>query len=120
MLWQDLRFAVRLARKHPGFWAITTLTLSLGIGATTAIFSVVYAVLLRPLSYRDPGRLVQVWNTGAGDPRQPVLFSDFLTWKSQTNSFEDLAVYYKNTGVSRATLTRGAEPDSVQGGFVSA
>ena len=80
MLWQDLRFAVRLAQKHPGFWAITTLTLSLGIGATTAIFSVVYAVLLRPLSYRDPSRLVQVWNTGGGDPRQPVLLSDFQTW----------------------------------------
>jgi predicted permease len=120
MLWQDLHFAVRLARKHPGFVVITTLTLSLGIGATTAIFSVVYAVLLRPLSYQDPGRLVQVWNTGGGDPRQPVLFPDFQTWKSQTHSFEDLAVYYKNTGVSRATLTGSAEPDSVQGGFVSA
>ena len=120
MLWQDLRFAVRLAQKHPGFWAITTLTLSLGIGATTAIFSVVYAVLLRPLSYRDPSRLVQVWNTGGGDPRQPVMLSDFQTWKSQTNGFEDLAVCYKNTGVSRATLTGSAEPDSVQGGFVSA
>jgi putative ABC transport system permease protein len=120
MLWQDLGFAVRLARKHPGFGALATFTLSLGIGATTAIFSVVYAVLLQPLSYQDPGRLVQVWNTGGGDPRQPVLFPDFETWKAKTKSFEDLTIYYKNTGFSRATLTGGAEPDSVQGGFVSA
>jgi hypothetical protein len=71
-LWQDLRFGVRMLRKNPGFAAVAVLTLTLGIGATSAIFSVVDAVLLRPLPYRDPNRLVSLYEdrSSTGFPRK--------------------------------------------------
>jgi predicted permease len=112
MLLQDLRYAARTLRKNPGFTAVAAMTLALGIGANTAIFSVVEAVLLRPLPYKDPGRLVLV--------ADPTTYTDFEAWKSQARSFEDLAVYYRNIGRSRVTLTGSDEPEAVQGGFVSA
>jgi predicted permease len=112
MLLQDLRYAVRTLRKNPGFTIVAAATLALGIGANTAIFSVVEAVLLRPLPYKNPERLV-LMISGA-------TYSDFQAWKSQNRIFEDMAVYYRDAGRSRVTLTGDGEPESAQGGFVAA
>ncbi|MGH9428081.1 MAG: ABC transporter permease [Terriglobia bacterium] len=119
-MYNDLRYAFRQLRNNPGFTVVAVLTLALGIGGTTAIFSVIYAVLLRPLPYREPSRLLRVFNTSPDNAREPVLLQDFEMWKSQSQSFEAMANYYKNTGISRVTLTGAPEPESVQGGFVSA
>jgi putative ABC transport system permease protein len=91
----DLRYAIRQFRKSPGFTAAAVLTLALGIGATTAIFSVVYAVLLRPLPYREPERLVQLYETGlrGGGSRDWVSFPNFLDWCQQNQVFEEVAAY---------------------------
>ena len=93
MLRQDAGFAVRIMRRRPGFALTAIVTLALGIGATTAVFSVVNAVLLRPLPYRDAGRLVIVRNT---EPKTgalwPVSYADFEDWRRDCRSFEDAAV----------------------------
>ena len=89
----DLRYAIRQLRKNSGFTAAAVLTLALG--AITAIFSVIYAVLLRPLPYREPKRLVQLYETGlrAGGSRDWVSFPNFLDWRRQNQVFEDVAAY---------------------------
>ena len=90
---QDLRFAARLLRKQPGFALTAGLTLALGIGATTALFSIVHAVLLRPLPYRDEAQLVTLWQTrpanGAG--REETAPGVFLDWQERLQSFEKVA-----------------------------
>jgi len=116
---RDLKYALRTLRKNRTFAAVAILTLALRIGATTAIFSVVYAVLLQPLPYRNVNRLVLLFQSGRDDARQPFLFSDLQSLKSQSRSFSDIATYYKDTGFSRVTLTGGNEPSSAQGGYVS-
>ncbi len=117
---RDFRYALRSISKNPGFAIVTILTLALGIGANTAMFSIIYAVLLRPLPYNNPGRLILLFQSSPSDSRQPILLPDFELLKSQSESFSGLAVYYKNTGFSRVTLTGTAEPESAQGGYVSA
>jgi len=84
---QDLRYGLRMMRRGPGFAAVAVLTLALGIGANTAIFSVVNAVLLRPLPYRDPARLVTVLHDGW----KPVAPANFIDWREQSSSFEAMA-----------------------------
>jgi putative ABC transport system permease protein len=117
-LWQDLRFGARTLRKQPGFTFIAVLTLALGIGANTAIFSVVNAVLLRPLAYRAPDRLTQVWehNLPKNKPHSTVAPANFLDWKAQNQSFEGMAAYDTFPSFN---LTGVGEPERIQATRVS-
>ncbi len=91
--WQDLRFATRVLRKNPGFTAVAVLTLALGIGANTAIFSLVNGVLLRPLPYHNPNRLTMVWEKNRDGSPENVGYATYLDWKAHNKSFEQLAIY---------------------------
>ncbi|HEV2915197.1 MAG TPA: ABC transporter permease [Pyrinomonadaceae bacterium] len=115
---QDLRYGVRMLVKNPGFTVIAILALALGIGANTAIFSVVNAVLLRPLPYRDAERIVWVEavNPAAQITRSNVSPPDFLDLKNQSQVFEDMAAFV--TG--GAILSGGTEPERIPASFVTA
>lgn len=90
---QDLRYALNIFRKQPAFAASAVLTLALGIGATTAIFSVIYSVMLRPLPFADSGRFVHIWSTDADSVRQAVSYPDFLDWRRQTRTLSRLSAW---------------------------
>jgi putative ABC transport system permease protein len=108
---RDLRYGARALRRSPGFAAVAALTLALGIGANTAIFSVVNTVLLKPLSYREPDRLAFVWerNTSIGKDRDLVAPPNYLDWKSQNAVFDALGAYR----FGGFALTGAGEPESV-------
>src|SRR4026207_1272237 len=108
---KDIRYGVRGLWKRPGFTAVAVLTLALGIGANTAIFSVVNAVLLRPLQFRDPDRLVMIWEdaTFAGFPRNTPAPANYVDWKTQAQSFEDVAASAEST----FNLTGDGDPERV-------
>jgi putative ABC transport system permease protein len=116
-LFQDVRYSLRMLRKNPGFTAVAVLTLALGIGANTAIFSVVDTVLLRPLPFKDPQRLVAVVNadTKKGIFGGPVSYPDFKDWKAQSREFEGIAVYR----TAMFTLTGRGQAQYVMGAIVS-
>src|SRR4030095_807512 len=110
-LGQDLRYGARMLFKNPGFTLIAALTLALGIGANITIFSVVNAVLLRPLSYPESDRLGFLWTEA---PKQNIkerasAYANFSEWRDQNKSFEDLAVF----DPTAVTLTGAAEPEGV-------
>ena len=86
---QNARYSIRLLRKNPGFTLIAALTLALGIGANTAIFSVIYAVLLAPMPYPNPDQLVMVWSKVQGG-NNVVSAGDYLDWKGQNKAFQDI------------------------------
>jgi len=89
---QDLRYGARLLRRSPAFSIVAMLTLALGIGANTAIFTVVNAVLLRPLPFPDPDRLVRIWESSPqGYDRNVVNPHNFLDWRDRTRSFQQMA-----------------------------
>src|SRR4051812_47106656 len=93
---QNIRYGARMLLKRPGFTLIAVMTLALGIGANTTIFSVVNSVLLRPLPYRDSERLVMVWQTflKEGWPQVPVTALDFADIKAQSRSFDEMAAAF--------------------------
>ncbi len=119
-LWQDLRHGLRMLARSPGFTAVAVLTLALGIGATTAIFSVIDAVLLRPLPYSEPDRLMMVWGklAGIGLPRDQLAVSvpEFMDFQAMNQVFEGMAAF---TGSSFNLALEGS-PERIQGASVSA
>jgi putative ABC transport system permease protein len=116
-LWQDLRYGLRMLRKHPGFSLVAVLTLALGIGANTAIFSVASAVLLRSLPYQEPERLVHPVSVKPAQSieRGSIPYADFADWRDESNLFERIAIYQRAT----PTITDGDEPERVTGVTVS-
>jgi putative ABC transport system permease protein len=116
-LWQDLKYGARTLLRNPGFTAVAVLTLGLGIGANTAIFTVVNSVLLRPLPYREPGRLVILWETTQELPQILVSYPNFLDWRGRVRSFDDAAIY---NGYHQFTVTGKDAAERVRGGLASA
>ena len=115
---QDLRYGLRMLLKNPGFAAVAVLALALGIGANTAIFSVVNAVLLRPLPFPDPDRLTMVVsvNPAKGFPKFPASPPDFIDWRAQSRVFEEMAA----VDGAPYNLSEGTEPERLNGSRVSA
>lgn len=114
-LWFDLRYALRLLLKNPGFTLVAVVVLALGIGANSAIFSVVDAVLLRPLPFKDADRLVMLWGTEPQLKKAPILIREFLDWKEQSRDFEHIAAYTEDN----FTLITTESPERIKGVRVS-
>ena len=119
-LMQDLRFACRLLLKSPGFALMATIIMALGIGANTAIFSIVHAVLLEPLPFHDVDRLVQVWHTPPqtsfpGMTRFSVSAANFFDWQKQNHVFEQMALY----SGAQFDITGAGKPEAVTASTVS-
>ncbi len=120
ILAQNMKFAIRLLRKSPGFACVAVAIMALGIGANTAIFSVVHAVLLEPLPFRDADRLVQIWHVPpqASFPGMTwfsVSAANFLDWQKQNNVFEQMALY----GGAGYDITGADKPESIAAATVS-
>ncbi|HXI90251.1 MAG TPA: ABC transporter permease, partial [Blastocatellia bacterium] len=121
-LWQDTRYGARMLRKSPGLTGVAVLSLALGIGAISTIFSFVNGIMLRPLPYPEPERLVLVDETAfkQGIASMGVSFPNFVDWRQQNQSFEDIACY--DTGgfaIASGGPGGGAEPEQLKGAFVN-
>ena len=115
----NIRYGIRALRNSPGFAIVAVLTLALGIGANTAIFSVVHNVLLRPLPYTQPDRLVEIWNTYPPQvPRAGLSSGDYADWSRQATSFSQMGAYSEIS--SGFNLTGEAEPQRIQAGYATA
>src|SRR5262245_8374297 len=113
----DLKFAFRQLLKHPGFTVVAVLMLALGIGANTAVFSVINATLLRPFPYENPERLVILQERNADGGLQDASYLNFADWRSQSTSFESLAAQRDGESFN---FSGGGEPERLQGQIVSA
>ena len=115
-MWGDLRFAVRSLRKSPAFTAVAVLTIGLGLGANTAIFSFLDGVLLKPLAYPEPERLVQLWEKPPGGQRNGISALNFQDWRAQATSFTAMAAQTGKT----VTISDRGEPRQLRLSVVSA
>jgi predicted permease len=115
-LGQDLRYGFRTLRKNPGFTAVAMLALALGIGANTAIFSVVNGVLLQPLSYPDAGRLLKIYESTPAFGYNSVAYPNYLDWRSESSSFTDMGAFRSDN----FNFTGTGEPEQLSGEYVSA
>ena len=115
--WQDFRFSLRSLLKRPGFTAIALLALALGIGANTAIFSLVNAVILQPLPYRDPDRLISVYGTRNRSSQGSVGPTDFLDYRSQNKTFEQFAA--SGSMMLPMNLTGSGEPERLNASIIT-
>ncbi len=115
-LGQDIRYALRQLRQSPGFTTVTVLTLALGIGANTAIFSVVNGVLLNPLPFRDANRIVSMFEATPNFPKGSISYPNFLDWQRDNHSFEAMAAYRGTDG----GITGVGQPENVRAQRVSA
>jgi putative ABC transport system permease protein len=114
-LMQDVRYALRLWARRPGVALVAIITLALGIGANTAMFSIVNAVLLRPLPYADADRLVALWGKSPTTPRSIISLNEYAALREQRDTFDDVATYLGQS----VNLTGVAEPQRIVGNFVS-
>ncbi|MCI0413009.1 ABC transporter permease [bacterium] len=115
VLWQDIRFGMRMLVKDPAFTVVALLALALGIGANTAIFSVVNGILLRPLPYNDPEKIITIWEPSRGGHTLGLTDLEFFDVRDQNQVFENVAAYA--TGATN--LTGGGEPERITGTWVS-
>jgi predicted permease len=115
-LWQDVRYASRMLRKSPSFSAVAVLSLAVGVGANTAMFSIVDGVLLHPLPFDEPDRLVSIYGTNASGTNNSISYLNFLDWQRATQSLDSLAAWRGSSFV----LTDNDEPEVLSGQMVSA
>src|SRR5882724_6242172 len=118
-LWQDFKFGIRTLLKNRGFTIVAIAVLALGIGANSAIFSVVNSILFRPLPFKEPDRLVSVWEVNPslklGFDKFPASAGDFVDWREQNRVFDQISAYYG----SSFNLTGRSEPEKISGLVVS-
>jgi predicted permease len=115
-LLQDLRYGIRTLLKSPGFTLVAVIALALGIGANTAMFGIVNAVLLRPVPYPQPDRLLKLYSSGRGFDRGSVSYPNFLDWQRSSRSFQEMAAYRTDN----FNLTGQANPERLRGAMASA
>src|SRR6266481_2185807 len=120
-MWHDIVYAFRTLRRQPGLTAMAVLALAIAVGANTAIFSVVNAVLLRPLPFHDPDHLVFLWEAnpiigGLLSERLPVCLKNYLRWKAQARSFESMGAMV----ATKVDLTGGDKPERIEAARASA